>query len=530
MQLTCTGTYRSRRSPVLARNVVAASQPLAAQAGLRMLQRGGNAMDAALAAAMTLVVVEPTGNGLGSDAFCILWDGSELIGLNASGRSPAAWTADRFAGVKAMPLRGWDSVTVPGAVSAWVDLSRRFGKLPFTALFEPAISYAEGGYLVSPVIAETWRRAAVELKSQPGYAQAFMPDGRAPRAGELFRNPALARSLRLIAESGGGAFYRGELADRIAAYSATHGAALTTDDLAAHRNDWCGTLMQHFGDAELHEIPPNGQGLAALIALGILRHLGMENCKVDSPDALHLQIEAMKLAFADAQAYVADLDHMTKVAPSDLLSHDYLARRAKMIDPKRAQAFGAGAPKRGGTVCLAAADESGMMVSFIQSNFSGFGSGVVVPETGISLQNRGSGFSLEPGHPNQVAGGKRPFHTIIPGFIMRQGRPHMAFGVMGGPIQAQAHIQIFLRTQVWNQDPQTAAEAPRWRFINGVNVAIEPDVGADVMAALEARGHRLTPEAPEENFGFGGAQLVCAVDGGFVAGSDPRKDGQAAGF
>jgi gamma-glutamyltranspeptidase/glutathione hydrolase len=357
-----------------------------------------------------------------------------------------------------------------------------------------------------------------------------MPDGRAPRAGELFRNRPLAGSLRLIAESEGESFYRGELADRIASFSAAHKAALTADDLAAHRNNWCGTLAQRFGDAELHEIPPNGQGLTALIALGILQHVGIEDCKVDSPDALHLQIEAIKLAFADAQAYVSDLDYMRRVTPSDLLSPDYLAARAKMIDARRAQAFGAGVPKRGGTVCLAAADESGMMVSFIQSNYSGFGSGIVVPETGISLQNRGSGFCLEPGHPNEVGGGKRPFHTIIPGFIMRNGRPNMAFGVMGGPIQAQAHVQMFLRTQIWNQDPQTAAEAPRWRFIDDMNVAIEPDAGMETIAALEARGHRLTREAPEENFGFGGAQLVCAVEGGFIAGSDPRKDGQAAGF
>jgi gamma-glutamyltranspeptidase/glutathione hydrolase len=530
MEFTCTGIYRSRRSPVLARNVVATSQPLAVQAGLRMLQRGGNAMDAALAAAMTLVVVEPTGNGLGSDAFCILWDGAELHGLNASGRSPAGWAPDRFKALKSMPARGWDSVTVPGAVSAWVELSRRFGKLPFATLFEPAIQSAEGGYLVSPIIAETWRRGAGQLKDQPGYAQAFMPDGRAPRAGELFRNRPLAGSLRLIAESEGESFYRGELADRIASFSAAHKAALTADDLAAHRNNWCGTLAQRFGDAELHEIPPNGQGLTALIALGILQHVGIEDCKVDSPDALHLQIEAIKLAFADAQAYVSDLDYMRRVTPSDLLSPDYLAARAKMIDARRAQAFGAGAPKRGGTVCLAAADESGMMVSFIQSNYSGFGSGIVVPETGISLQNRGSGFCLEPGHPNEVGGGKRPFHTIIPGFIMRNGRPNMAFGVMGGPIQAQAHVQMFLRTQIWNQDPQTAAEAPRWRFIDDMNVAIEPDAGMETIAALKARGHRLTREAPEENFGFGGAQLVCAVEGGFIAGSDPRKDGQAAGF
>lgn len=530
MHLSYSRTYPARRSAVLAKNMVAASQPLAAQAGLEMLRRGGNAVDAALATAMTLVVVEPTGNGLGSDAFCILSDGNGLHGLNASGRAPAAWTPERFAGHSAMPQRGWESVTVPGAVSAWVELSRRFGKLPFAALLEPAIGYAENGFAVSPVIAETWRRAADELKDQPGYAAAFMPGGRPPRAGEWFRNAALARSLRSIAQTEGESFYRGELAERIAAFAAEHGAALTVADLAAHRNDWCGTISQEFGDAALHEVPPNGQGIAALMALGILRHLDIGGCKVDSVDALHLQIEAMKLAFADAQRYVADLDHMAVVPPADLLSPDYLAGRARLIDPRRAQVFGAGAPKRGGTVCLAAADASGMMVSYIQSNYSGFGSGVVVPDTGISLQNRGYGFSLEPGHPNEVGGGKRPFHTIIPGFITRKGRPHAAFGVMGGPIQAQAHLQAFLRLQLWGQDPQTVAEAPRWRFMSGRKVAIEPEAGAAVIAALEERGHEITTESPESSFGFGGAQLVCALGDGFIAGSDPRKDGQAVGF
>jgi gamma-glutamyltranspeptidase/glutathione hydrolase len=429
-----------------------------------------------------------------------------------------------------MPLSGWDSVTVPGAVSAWAELSQRFGKLPFATLFEPAVDYAERGYLVSPVIAETWRRGAAMLKNEPGYAECFMPGGRAPRAGELFVNRPLARSLRLIAETKGESFYRGELAERMDAFAAVHGAALTAADLDAHRNDWCGTISQDFGDATLHEIPPNGQGIAALMALGILRHVGISECKVDSVDALHLQIEAMKMAFADTYAYVGDLAHMSLVGVSHLLDPDYLATRAKVIDRERAQAFGAGAPKLGGTVCLSTADDSGMMVSYIQSNYSGFGSGIVVPETGISLQNRGHGFSLEAGHPNQVGGGKRPFHTIIPGFVTRGGKPLMAFGVMGGPIQAQGHVQMFLRTQLWNQDPQVAADAPRWRCIDGLDVAIEPSAGEEVLTGLERRGHRVTRETPQESFGFGGAQLVHAVDGGYAAGSDPRKDGQAAGF
>lgn len=529
MRFSHISAYPSRRSPVMARNVVAASQPLAAAAGLRMLQKGGNAVDAALATAIVLTVVEPTGNGVGSDAFCILFDGDTLHGLNASGRSPASWSRDRFSSFASMPERGWDSVVVPGAVAAWRDLSQQFGSLDFAVLFEPAIEYANAGFHVSPLIAELWRKNAEELKDQPGFAEAFLPEGRAPRAGELFVNQPLGRSLRLIAESKGAAFYSGELAERIEAFAAKHGAAMTADDLAAHRNDWCGTICQEFGQSVLHEIPPNGQGIAALIALGILRHLGIEATEPDTADAIHLQIEAMKLAFADVERFVGDGDYM-KVAVNDLLDPRYLALRAELVDRNRAHVFGAGAPTAGGTVCLAAADDDGLMVSYIQSNYSGFGSGVVVPETGISLQNRGFGFTLTPGHANEVGPSKRPFHTIIPGFVMADGRPAMAFGLMGGPMQAQGHLQMFLRTQVWNQDPQTAADAPRWRVIGGLDVAFEAGIPNTAVIALAERGHRIVRDPVDADFGFGGAQIVARTDGGYVAGSDPRKDGLAIGF
>lgn len=520
--------YPSRRSPVMARNMVATSQPLAAQAGLTTLQRGGNALDAALATAIALVVLEPTGNGLGSDAFCILWDGKELHGLNASGRSPAGWNPERFP--NGMVERGWESVTVPGAVSAWVDLSARFGKLPFEALFEPAIRYASEGFLVSPVIAEGWERGAQVLGRQPGFAEAFMPGGRTPRPGELFRFPDLAESLTQIARTKGEAFYRGALAEKIAAFARAHGAALDERDLAEHRNDWCGTVSSSFGDVALHEIPPNGQGIAACMALGMMRHLGIADHEPDSVEALHLQIEAMKLAMRDAEAYVADPGAMTRVRPQDLLDDGYLAGRAKLIDRNKATDFGAGAPRAGGTVYLTTADESGMMVSFIQSNYAGFGSGVVVPGTGISLQNRGWGFVTKEGHPNRVGPRKRPFHTIIPGFLMKNGEPLMSFGVMGGPMQAQGHLQMTLRTQVWGQDPQTAADAPRWRVTKGLGVAVEAFMGETTLAALAAMGHAITSEKPEESFGFGGAQLIQRVAGGYVGGSDPRKDGCAVGY
>ncbi len=317
------------------------------------------------------------------------------------------------------------------------------------------------------MVAAIWRRAETVLAREPGFAEAFLPGGRAPAAGELFVNKPLAASLRAIAETRGEAFYRGALAERIAAFAREHGAALTVDDLADHRNDWCGTIAKAFGEVALHEIPPNGQGIAACMALGILRHVGLTGHEPDSVEALHLEIEAMKLAFRDVMAYVGDASAMTEVTPAHLLDDGYLASRAKLIDPDRARDFGSGAPRFGGTVYLAAADESGMMVSYIQSNYFGFGSGVVVPGTGISLQNRGFGFVTAKGHPNRVGPRKRPFHTIIPGFLMKGSEPLMSFGVMGGPMQAQGHLQMTLRTQLWGQDPQTAADAPRWRVLSG---------------------------------------------------------------
>jgi len=375
--------YPSQRMPVLARNVVAASQPLAAQAGLRMLLRGGNAADAAVATAITLTVVEPTSNGIGSDAFTIIWDGKELHGLNASGRSPAALTPERFAGRDGMPLQGWDVVTVPGAVSAWVEVSEKFGRLPFADLFEPAVAYAAEGFSVSPVTAEAWGGAPQSFADFPDLLEVFCPGGRAPRPGERFACPDQAATLRRIAETKGEAFYRGELAERIAGHAAATGGLITTDDLAAHRADWVEPISVDYRGLTLHEIPPNGQGLAALIMLGILRHHPVADFPPDSADSLHVQIEAMKLAFADAHRYIADPAHMD-VGPADLLDPGYLESRAGLIDMARAGQFEYGVPRRGGTVYLTAADAGGMMVSFIQSNYYGFGSGIVVPGTGMS--------------------------------------------------------------------------------------------------------------------------------------------------
>lgn len=529
MQLRHDPVYPSRRSPVLAENVVATSQPLATQAGLEILRLGGNAADAAIATAAVLTVVEPSGNGLGSDAFCILWDGKELHGLNASGRAPAAWNPERFP--DGMPSKGVDSITVPGAISAWIEVSERFGKLDLPTVLAPAIGYAENGFIVSPVIAKLWSIAAKNLGTQPGFAETFMPNGRAPRAGERFRNPGAARTLRAIAETKGKAFYEGEIAEEIVAFVQANGGAMTREDLASHRPDWCGTVSQSFDDVTLHEIPPNGQGIAALMALGILEHTSIRNFGPDDLTAIHLQIEAIKLAYRDLHAFVADREHMSDVDERALLDPDYLKSRAALIDPEKAIDYPTGAPKRGGTVLLNVGDKDGMMISFIQSNYAGFGSGVVVPGCGVSLQNRGYGFNTTPGHPNCVAGGKRPFHTIIPGFAMKQGAPLMAFGMMGGPIQAQGHVQLLLRTQLWEQDVQTAADAPRWRMISGLDVACEPTMPKEILDGLAAMGHKITVESPDNAFGFGGAQLVHRLpEGGYAAGSDPRKDGQAAGF
>ncbi len=525
--------YPSQRMPVLADAVVATSQPLAAQAGLHMLRQGGNAVDAAVAAAMALTIVEPCSNGIGSDAFAQVWDGHELHGLNASGRSPAAASAERLEGRTEVPEHGWDPVTVPGAVSGWIALWRRFGSLPLTTLAEPAVGYAEDGYLVGPMTGAAWARAEQLLASQPGFTEAFLPGGHAPRAGERFRLPDAGRTLRRIAETEGEALYRGELGACVAEFARRTGGLLDEDDLATHEPSWVDPIGLDLGDARLHELPPNGQGIAALVALGICRHGGIADLALDSADSLHLQIEAMKLAFADLYAHVADPAAM-RLAPSALLDEAYLAERARLIDPARAASRRPGVPRAGGTVYLSTADAEGRMVSYIQSNFMGFGSGVVVPGTGISLQNRGAGFVLDRDHPNRLAGRKLPFHTIIPGFLTSGGMPLAAFGVMGGAMQAQGHLQVALRTILHGQNPQAAFDAPRWQVLrDGVTIAIEPGLRADVYESLERRGH---PLERIERMGapgafFGGGQGVWRLPGGgYLGASDPRREGQAVGF
>ncbi|WP_068179386.1 gamma-glutamyltransferase family protein [Mycobacterium sp. UM_CSW] len=517
--------YAWPRKPVLAANVVCTSQPLAAQAGLRMLAEGGSAADAAIATAVTLTLVEPVSNGIGSDAFAIVWDGQRLHGLNASGRSPAGWTPEYFGG-NAIPAAGWNSVTVPGAVSAWAELHARFGKLPFEKLFEPAISYGRNGFLVSPTVAEQWAAQVPLFRNQPGFAEAFLPGGRAPKPGELFRFPAHAATLERIAATKGEAFYRGDIAAELEAHASANGGVMRASDLAAHRADWVGTIDAGYRGYTVHEIPPNGQGIVALIALGILEHFDMSSLPADSADSVHLQIEAVKLAFADAHAYVADIDHMA-LAPDRLLDKDYLRERAALIDRTRAKPASAGNP-RGGTVYLTAADSSGMMVSMIQSNYMGFGSGVVVPGTGVSLQNRGADFVVTEGHPNRVGPGKRPYHTIIPGFVTKDGAPVMSFGVMGGTMQPQGHVQVMVRIADHGQNPQAACDGPRFRWVQGMQVSCENGFPPATLDELRRRGHDLV--AVDDYNQFGSCQAIWRLDDGYLAVSDPRRDGQAAAF
>jgi len=519
--------YPSQRMPVVARNVVATSQPLAAAAGLDAMRRGGNAVDAALATAITLTVVEPNNNGVGSDAFAIVGTDDGLAGLNASGRSPAGWAPERFSGRAHMPGLGWDSVTVPGAVSAWVALSERFGRLPFAQLFDAAIGYARDGFHVGPKTAYYWNLAAPQFRDFPDFIEHFVPHGRAPRAGELFKRPDLARTLGLIAQSRGEAFYRGELAEKMVAASRDGGGALSAEDLALHRADWVTPIRQQYRDIELHEIPPNGQGLAAQIGLAILNHFDLGSAPPDDERGIHLQIEAMKIAIRAAFDHFADEAAM-RVTPAELLGAAALAKLAATIGDEACPLSPVALPIGHDTVYLTAADASGMMVSMIQSNFRGFGSGIVIPGTGISMQNRGSGFVLDPAHPNRVGPSKRPYHTIIPGFVTQNGLPRMSFGVMGGHMQHQGHVQMVNRIFDHRQNPQAASDAPRWHVFPDFSVGLETGFPASIAERLAARGHVVRREQHEAT--FGGAQLIYKLDDGYCAASDHRKEGLAVGF
>ncbi|WP_339095756.1 gamma-glutamyltransferase family protein [Deinococcus sp. VB343] len=523
--------YLAPRRPVYARRgMVATSQPLAAQAGLSLLQAGGNAVDAAIATAAALTVVEPTSNGLGGDAFALVWAGGQLHGLNASGAAPAGLSLDALPGGE-MPKYGWTPVTVPGAVRGWADLHERFGRLDFEQVLAPAIRYAREGFPLSPVLAANWARAirvyrALGLPILDEWFRTFAPDGFVPRPGALWRSEAHARTLEQIAQTRGAAFYSGELAGQMDAYAQASGGLLRGADLAAHASEWVTPIHTEFGGHRVYEIPPNGQGLAALVALNVL-DAGRLPERRDDPAGLHLQIEAMKRGFHDAHSYVADPRHVPVDVPGLLSAANTERHRAHIGD--KAHDPATHAPSTGGTVYLATADDEGGMVSLIQSNYMGFGSGVVVPGTGIALHNRGHNFHTDPTHPNALAPGKRPYHTIIPGFLGRaDGTPVGPFGVMGGFMQPQGHLQVVLNTVHYGMNPQQALDAPRWQWLQGRQVEVEHALGAEVARALTARGHEVRVQLDAGAFGRGQMIRRDPETGVLEGGTESRTDGHIA--
>ena len=519
--------YGSRRRVVMGSNgAVATSQPLATLSGIQTLCNGGNAVDAAITMAITLTVVEPTSNGIGSDAFALVWDG-KLHGLNASGKSPESLPPEFFINLGEMPRVGWLTTTVPGAVSAWYALWKRWGKLPFEQLFEPAIRYAEQGFPVSPETARNWQRAErlylpLQRPEFQPFKEVFFPGERSPRVGEIWRSPAHAETLRAIAASQTDAFYHGQLADAIAAFAEQTGGYLTRADLAAHRADWVDPISTNYRGVTVWEIPPNTHGIATLMALNLLEGFDLAEFPRDSIESFHLQIEAMKLAYADAHRYVADPRFMD-VSNAELLSKSYADQRRQLIGETASQLPTPGLPK-GGTVYLTACDRD-LMVSFIQSNFAGFGSGILIPGTGIALQNRGSGFSTQAGHPNQVAPGKRPYHTIIPGFLTHEDQPIGAFGVMGGAMQPQGHLQMVVNLIDYGMNPQSALDAPRWQWISGSQVLLEQSVNSSIVMGLSDRAHQVQLSASPSGFGRG--QMILKQGEVLIAASEPRADGLA---
>lgn len=519
--------YPTRREPVFAHNVVATSQPLAAQAGLEMLRRGGNAIDAAIATAITLTVVEPCSNGIGSDAFAIVHDGTRLHGLNASGCSPALLQPDCPELSDGMPATGWMPVTVPGAVSAWVALHERFGSLEFKTLFQPAITYATRGFQVSRQTAQGWKRSVQRYSQFQSWCETFLKHGKPPEVGELMCLPDHAMTLKEIAETGGASFYSGSIAEQIDAASRQEGGLIRGEDLALHSCRWVDTISIDIGDAVLHELPPNGQGIAALIAMAMLLKTDTDLTDCDDPVVLHYQIESMKRGFADAHAFVADPEVAGDAR--ELLTDERIAMHAAQLTACANEVDPTALPKQSSTVYLATGDASGNMVSFIQSNYEGFGSGIVIPNTGIAMQNRGRGFSMESSHPNCVGPNKRPFHTIIPAFIQRESGGSMAFGVMGGLMQPQGHMQVTCRVVCAGQNPQAALDAPRWRLLGGRRIAIEPGFDEDVYEKLRDFGHELEL-ADSCSIAFGGGQAVYQLEDGYIAASDQRRDGQAVGM
>ena len=521
------------------RGIVCASEPLAAEAGIEMLEEGGNAVDAALAAAACLTVTEPVNCGIGGDAFAQIYYKGKMYGLNSSGPAAAAADAEeiskRYGGT--IPSYGWVPVTVPGIPAAWRSLKRRFGRMTFREIFRPAIKYAEEGYLLTPVIAELWSREydkymyLMKNLQREGrtygwlneWFRVFAPKGRAPREGERFRNPDIAKTLREFMQNDCESFYTGEIAFHIDDYSERSGGHLTFDDLKSFEPEWVTPITSDYRGFTVSELPPNGQGIVVLEALKILDLAETDDMSAEK--VMHVRIEAMKLAFADALEYLADPEYMDR-KPEDFLSDRYIKSRADLIS-EQALEPAPGDPGSGDTVYLCAADGEGNMVSYIQSNYQGFGSGIVIPGTGIALHNRGTCFSLDVLSPNYIAPGKRPYHTIIPGFLLRNGSPVGPVGVMGAYMQPQGQLQILTDMIDMGMDPQSALCAPRWQWTGGKNIEVEPDFPEDLAAALAARGHDIT--RARDCLSFGRGQIIIKTsDGGLEGASEPRADGKAA--
>ncbi|MCS6806332.1 MAG: gamma-glutamyltransferase [Acidobacteriota bacterium] len=534
------------RSEVIAQHGMAAtSQPLATQIALDILKQGGTAVDAAIAANAALGLMEPTGCGIGGDLFAIIWDAKtqKLYGLNASGRSPRSLTLQHFQslGLKQIPSYGPLPVSVPGCVDGWFQMHKRFGRLPMTTILAPTIKYARQGFPVSELIAYYWQGNATQLAKYPGFQETFMPNGRAPRKGEIFRNPDLARTLEQIAEGGRDVFYRGQIARTIDAYMKRNGGFLSYEDLAEHTSEWVEPVSTNYRGYDVWELPPPGQGIAALQMLNILEGYDIKSFGFGSKEHIHYLVEAKKLVFEDRAKFYAD-PAFNRIPVDALISKAYANERRKLIRPDRAaRHYDAGQPalREGDTVYLTVADQDGMMVSLIQSNFRGMGSGMTPDGLGFVLQDRGELFNLEPGHFNSYAPGKRPFHTIIPAFITKDGKPFMSFGVMGGDVQPQMHVQIIMNIVDFGMNIQEAGDAPRifhtgsssptgGRMTDQGEVLLETGFPYETIRELIKMGHRIGYNVG----GYGGYQAIMydAQNKVYYGASESRKDGQAAGY
>lgn len=526
--------YSSRRECVYGKNgMVATSHPAAAQVGLELLKKGGNAIDAAIGTAAALTVVEPGSNGIGGDSFSIIWKDNKLSGLNASGPSAQKLQADKYnKGEEAFPTFGINAVTVPGVPAGWVELSRKHGKLPLAEVLEPAAKLAEDGFVITNIVAQsftrTFKRFSKEIKKYPeleSWFEVFAPEGKPMKAMDVLKLKGHANGLRLIAQTEGEAFYSGEIAQAIDAFSQEYQGDLGYEDLKSYKPEWVDPISVDYKGYKVWEMPPNGQGIIALMALNSLKCIELDG--LNKPLTLHKQIEAVKLAFSDGNLTITDSEHM-RVSKERLLSEDYAKERSLLIKESATEAV-PGIKDDSGTVYLATADSEGNMVSYIQSNYMGFGSGTVIPEYGISLNNRAVGFTCEEDHVNCLAPSKRPFNTIIPGFITKNKKAVGPFGVMGGHMQPQGHVQVIQSMIDFNLNPQDALDAPRWQWLNGNKIIVEPELPVSTMQALKEMGHEVSVELNKGQFGRG--QIILKNENDvLIGGTEPRTDGTVAAW